>query len=327
VVILGYPPPAAYVFCETRYVFDHHVHEHVIHEKAQAAKAIAGTHAYGSGGHRDYTPASPTLKDAGVKPGGAPKSYSPRDPRSMKWAKPPAGQTSARAASLGRTKRGGAPAKIEGTRSAAMERGFDRTPSTASAGSSVPTHRLDSVRTISSEGRGLPNEPRMISTDARAFHNDVRTIPHEVRTLGTTSDLSFRAARPVGLEHSFSTSRTLGNAGVVDTPRRSFDTPRSIDSSRSFDGRRPLDAPRSLGRTFDSRPTFQVPRSSSSPGFSPSHSSSPSFSPSHSGFSPSRGFSPSPSAAPSPPRRSAPAPSFHPSSGGGGFRGGGGRHR
>ncbi len=298
VVVLGYPPPAAYAFCETRYVFDHHVDTHVIHQKAQVVQAANGTHPYAPP-NRTYTPASPTLKEANIPKGKAPHFFTPPQPKSLKWSKPPSGTTSAPAPSLGRTKKGGAPAHVQGTGGARgtglVERGatehavMDRG---LVSRDTVATHRLDTVRTISSE-------PRMISSEPRMFRNDVRTVPSEVRTLRDSGAVPRDFARSIGpgLEGSRSFDR-----GV---PSRSFDTPRSFDAPRSFDGSRSFDRPRG----------FDAPRGPSS--FQLPRSSSPSYQP-H--------FSPSPSAAPSPPRRSAPPPSFHPSGGGGGHFGGG-RHR
>ncbi len=301
VVLFGSPPYASYSFCSTHDVFSHDVQSHIVRDKAEVQRAAGSTHPYTSPS-RSYTPASPTIKEAHIPPGSAPKAHANPEPKSMKLARPAPGTSSKPAPSSGRSEHGGAPTTLPARRTAIAP--------PPGRGNVIAAHRLDSARTIG-DSRASSGVGRTFSTDTRSLRSDMRVIPPEARTIradpGAVDRRSMPSDRTKTFEGRSFDTRTLPNVdrsferapNVDRSPSPSFD--RSPTRSPSFDR-----SPPRLPSSDRSPSRFSEPRPSSSPSFSPRSSPAPS--------------------APSPPRRSAPAPSFHPSGGGGGHSGGG-RHR
>jgi hypothetical protein len=90
-VSLWLVPPAAYVFCPGHHVFHHHVHTHVVHDRTEVRRAADATVAYTPSkatAKSNHKPASPTLKEAGIDPKSAPKSYGKHDPKATAFMRP-----------------------------------------------------------------------------------------------------------------------------------------------------------------------------------------------------------------------------------------------
>lgn len=90
-------PPPYYVYCESRYVFGHHVHRHVLHgERARAAgrytKPYVPARPGSSAGRHAAKPGrGPTLQEANVPPEAVPRTPAKPNPRAVAAAKPAGG--------------------------------------------------------------------------------------------------------------------------------------------------------------------------------------------------------------------------------------------
>ncbi|MCW5792145.1 MAG: hypothetical protein KIT72_17145 [Polyangiaceae bacterium] len=77
-------PPYPYVFCDTRYVFHHHVHTHIIHDHGRVRYAADRTRRY-----RPATPRGargPSPRASGVPSGSRPKERTPAKPEAKRAA-------------------------------------------------------------------------------------------------------------------------------------------------------------------------------------------------------------------------------------------------
>ncbi len=89
---IWYHPHAAYAFCPTRHVFHHHVHHHVVHDHAEVRRAADATVAYQPASTKTkqgHTPASPTVKEAGIDDKSVPKSFGKHHPKAVELMKKP----------------------------------------------------------------------------------------------------------------------------------------------------------------------------------------------------------------------------------------------